>query len=57
MSVAPHGSELTPIAKPLGDSTLVMALHNPANEAVECEAMGHPPGPGSTKSVVEAPFC
>ena len=26
MSVAPHGSELTPIAKPLGDGTLVKAL-------------------------------
>ena len=26
MSVPPHGSELTPIAKPLGDGTLVKAL-------------------------------
>ena len=26
MSVAPHSSELAPIAKPLGDGTLVKAL-------------------------------
>ena len=35
-----------PSSKPQPDGTLVKALHNPANESVECEAMGHPPGPG-----------
>jgi hypothetical protein len=32
-------------SKPQPDGTLVKALHNPANEAVECETMGPPPGP------------